>query len=480
MSDPLIAVRAIHFASTLIVVGTVLFCTLVAEPILKRLEAPFEWVRPYRKRMELLLWINLFTAIASAALWLVLLAASVVDLPWIDAITDGTAWSLLTETQFGLVWETRLLFAAALVGLFLLSPWIVDRWSSWHRLLTTLTAAFFLVPLAWAGHAGATSGSDRWVHVLADALHLLAASAWIGGLIPLLLFLTPTRPSQVADGQWLAACCQILRRFSKLGVMSVGVLLVSGIINTWFLTDRMRGLVGTDYGQLLLIKIALFLAMLCFAADNRLRLLPRLSHGDDPTDLNRDVQTLRQLRRNTVLEIALGLSVIYVVGILGMTPPAGHHESLSGAVEAGEYSAGPIKISQVWSRVVAKVVPSAGGYMTLTNTGTEADTLISGTVAIAGKVEVQRMTMTGGIMRMRRLDAGLTIKPGETVVLDPSGYHLMFLELTERPELGVPIKGTLVFEKAGEVDIEYQVEPVGTQVPGRGAKQGGMPHYERH
>ncbi len=287
---------------------------------------------------------------------------------------------------------------------------------------------------------------------------------------------------EVADGQWLVACCQILRRFSKLGVMSVGVLLVSGIINTWFLTDRMRGLVGTDYGQLLLIKIALFLAMLCFAADNRLRLLPRLSHGDDPTDFNRDVQALRQLRRNTALEIALGLSAIYIVGILGMTPPAGHshHERLLGAAVAEEYSAGSIKISQVWSRMVPKVVPSAGGYMTLTNTGTEADTLIGGTVAIAGKVEVQRMTMTDGIMRMRRLDAGLTIKPGETVVLDPSGYHLMFLELTERPELGAPIKGTLVFEKAGKVDIEYQVEPLGTQVPGRGAKQGGMPHYERH
>jgi putative copper resistance protein D len=82
----------------------------------------------------------------------------------------------------------------------------------------------------------------------------------------------------------------------------------------------MRGLVGTAYGQLVLIKIGLFLLMLSLAGDNRLRLLPRIAQAESA----RSAGALRQLRRNATVEIALGLVVIYVVGVLGLTPPAGH------------------------------------------------------------------------------------------------------------------------------------------------------------
>jgi putative copper resistance protein D len=115
-----------------------------------------------------------------------------------------------------------------------------------------------------------------------------------------------------------------LSRFSNLGVVSVLALFTSGFINAWFLTGEMRGLFGTEYGRLVQIKIALFLAMFCLATVNRIGLLPRLSHGEAQASFERDQRTLRQLRRNTLLEIALGLAVIYVVGILGLTPPAEH------------------------------------------------------------------------------------------------------------------------------------------------------------
>ena len=73
------------------------------------------------------------------------------------------------------------------------------------------------------------------------------------------------------------------------------------------------------------------------------------------------------------------------------------------------------------------------------------------------------MSMTDGVMRMRKLEKGLEIKPGQTVELKPGGYHIMFMGLREGLKQGQPIKGTLVFEKAGTVEVEYLVAPIGAQ-----------------
>ena len=155
------------------------------------------------------------------------------------------------------------------------------------------------------------------VHLFGDVLHIFAAGVWLGGLIPLaLLMIEASRSGE----QSVELCRQALCRFFNLGIVSVTVLLATGTINTWFLTDRLRGLTGTDYGRLLQIKIGLFVAMFCIAAVNRLWFLPRLSQGNSRWN----VQALTQLRRNTALEIVLGLAVIYLVGALGVTPPAGH------------------------------------------------------------------------------------------------------------------------------------------------------------
>jgi putative copper resistance protein D len=128
---------------------------------------------------------------------------------------------------------------------------------------------------------------------------------------------------RISEGR-VAVCSQVLRRFSNLGVVFLAVLLTSGIINTWFLTDVTRGLVGTDYGRLVQIKMALFIVIFCLAAVNRLRLLPRLSQVEGSAGQQQIEQTLGQVRRNTTFETALGLVAIYIVGMLGVTPPAGH------------------------------------------------------------------------------------------------------------------------------------------------------------
>ncbi len=93
---------------------------------------------------------------------------------------------------------------------------------------------------------------------------------------------------------------------------------------------------------------------------------------------------------------------------------------------AQEFKAGQIVVTQPWSRATPAGAKVAGGYMTITNKGTEPDRLIGGSLSAAGKAELHEMKMEGGVMRMRPLPNGLEIKPGQTVKLEPSGNHIMF------------------------------------------------------
>jgi copper(I)-binding protein len=132
-----------------------------------------------------------------------------------------------------------------------------------------------------------------------------------------------------------------------------------------------------------------------------------------------------------------------------------------GPVSAHEYKAGSIEIKHPWSRATPKGSEVAGGFMTLINTGTEPDRLIGGSTAAAGKFEIHESAIEGGVMKMRPLPKGIEIKPGQTVEFKPGSYHLMFVGLKEPFEKGKRVKGTLQFEKAGTVEVEYAVEAAG-------------------
>ena len=134
------------------------------------------------------------------------------------------------------------------------------------------------------------------------------------------------------------------------------------------------------------------------------------------------------------------------------------------------YKVGPLVIEAPWARATPGGAQVGGGYLKITNTGAETDRLIGGSLPIATSVEVHEMSMTDGVMRMRKLEKGLEIKPGQTVELKPGGYHIMFMGLREGLKQGQPIKGTLVFEKAGSVEVEYLVEPIGAQSGGASQK----------
>ena len=128
---------------------------------------------------------------------------------------------------------------------------------------------------------------------------------------------------------------------------------------------------------------------------------------------------------------------------------------------AHEYSVGSIRIEHPWSRVVPKGASVAAGYLEIKNTGKTSDRLVGGSSEIAGRLEVHEMTMEGGVMKMRPLEGGLEIAPSTTVKLAPSGYHLMFFDLKTPPVQGKFFRATLVFEKAGKIDLEFDVEGMG-------------------
>jgi copper(I)-binding protein len=130
-------------------------------------------------------------------------------------------------------------------------------------------------------------------------------------------------------------------------------------------------------------------------------------------------------------------------------------------VRARDFTIGPIRIEQPWTRVTPKGASVASGYLKITNTGSTSDRLTGGSFANADRLEVHEMKMEGGVMKMRQLKSGIEIKPGQTIELKPGSYHLMFLPLRRPVTQDEPIKGTLVFEKAGSVEVEYSVAPVG-------------------
>jgi periplasmic copper chaperone A len=138
------------------------------------------------------------------------------------------------------------------------------------------------------------------------------------------------------------------------------------------------------------------------------------------------------------------------------------------AQSAPSYRAGSIVIEAPWSRATPGGAKVGSGYMRLVNRGSEPDRLIGGTAAGAARVEVHESSNVGGVARMRPVEGGLLIKPGETVELKPGGLHAMLVDLARPLKEGETIKGTLVFEKAGTVAIEYRVGGIGAQSAGGG------------
>ena len=141
---------------------------------------------------------------------------------------------------------------------------------------------------------------------------------------------------------------------------------------------------------------------------------------------------------------------------------------------AADYDVGSMHIAQPWSRATPKGATTGAAYMTITNKGTTPDRVSCVSSDASAQCQIHSMTMEGGVMKMRPVEGGLEVKPGETITLLPSGFHVMLVGLKHPLEKGQTVKVTLKFDHAGTVDVEYPVAAIGAPAPGAAAGSGGM------
>jgi hypothetical protein len=189
------------------------------------------------------------------------------------------------------------------------------------------------------------------------------------------------------------------------------------------------------------------------------------------------------------IEIAPGLAIFAIVGALGrcvrLVNESGPHNDtrrchmtffrfLTAAIllaatlppaTAQEFKAGDLTIDRPWSRATPPGAKVAGGYMTIMNKGTAPDRLVGASTSAAGRVEIHEMSMKDNVMTMRPVSGGLAIEPGKSVALAPGGYHLMMMDLKAPLKKGDKLSATLEFEKAGKVEVTFDVQAVGAQSP---------------
>lgn len=285
-----IASRFLHFAAVLILFGVALF-PFYAWPATMRPEAARVLRGP-------LIGLGFLTLI-SGALWFVCAVDNMAGIT--DGLPDWDSVSyVLWQTDFGTLWLTR----SAVAVLAWIACLITRRP---HVIVMSLTAAL-LASLAGTGHT--QIGADSGLHAANDALHLLAAGAWLGGLTSLMLVLLRGTADHAATA---------LIRFSGMGYAAVAVLIVSGLANSWFLVGTVPNLFDTAYGRILIAKFLLFGLMLALAGLNRFIFVPRLSRAGGARET-----ALSHMKRSVFWEQTLGFGVIIAVAVLGTTtPPAG-------------------------------------------------------------------------------------------------------------------------------------------------------------
>jgi putative copper resistance protein D len=238
-------------------------------------------------------------AVATAVAALPIQAAMIGE-GWQDAVDPEALGGILFETSVGTAWLIQTVAAFILLGAWTVSGRPQSR-------ATAIAAALAVVSITLIGHAVMQSGWVGVLHRLNDAVHILSAGAWLGGLVPLSFILLAKEPECRRDAE-LA-----LVRFSIAGQVIVGTVLLSGIANTALILGRWPTDWSSPYQALLAAKIAAVGVMTCLALINRYIHVPRIAHDRS--------NTLQQIRVASVAEIGLGLAAVGLVSVFGILDP---------------------------------------------------------------------------------------------------------------------------------------------------------------
>jgi putative copper resistance protein D len=302
MDELIIASRAVHFAAIALLFGAPLFRLAVAPHGFELAGRAARWTEPLAAAAALLSGLGWFAGVAAE------MAGS-----WSDALTPDILAAVTQDTRFGRLWVVRLTLIVAILVIQAAAKPSRGR----DIALLGLTAATG-ASLVGVGHGMAGGGRLAPIHMVADMVHLLCAATWIGGLFFLGLAVHQTvrrqagaHPDTPSD---LESLRRVLRRFSHIGYGAVALLVGSGCINALILVPQPDKLIGTDYGRVLLVKIALALLMVAAAVVNRVLLTSPVMRSESPA-------SVRALRCSVVVEQGIGLLVLATVALLGTIHP---------------------------------------------------------------------------------------------------------------------------------------------------------------
>jgi copper resistance protein D len=239
-------------------------------------------------------------ALITAMLWLALESASMAD-DWSAAFDPGQIGAVLTDTAFGHAWALHLALAAALVAIIVFGP--RPQWT-----VTSLVSAALLASLGLVGHAAMQKGAEGVLHRANHAVHVIAAGAWIGGLVPFAMCLRAYERDDLRKD-----AVRAMAGFSFWGQLIVAAIVLTGVVNIALTSHRPPIPPTTPYRALLVAKLIIVAIMILLALFNRFFLAPRLKAS---------ANALTSLRATSAAEVALGCVVVALVSVFALLDPA--------------------------------------------------------------------------------------------------------------------------------------------------------------
>jgi len=327
-------VRGASVAALLSVFGTLLFRILIAPHAFARMEEAV--AATIRSRLLVVAQISVGAGVLATLAWTVMQAGYMADADSAMAAL-AAAPRVVATTEFGHLVALQLAVLLTVSGVI---GWR-DREGRQRAALGFATVAIVLQ--AGHSHAFSMDGGPSLL-VGCDVLHLLGAGGWLGGLLPLLLTIRDAPPRGGAVAAW---------RFSPLGKWCIGALVVSAAYQGWMLVASIPGLIGTAYGWMVLIKLALFAVLIGFACANRYSFAPALIR-DDP------VRARRVIVRSIVLQSCCALAIVAAAGLLSELSPSMHVQAWWPFAQKISFAA-VREDADFWREVVQAGLALAGG-----------------------------------------------------------------------------------------------------------------------
>lgn len=147
---------------------------------------------------------------------------------------------------------------------------------------------------------------------------------------------------------------------------------------------------------------------------------------------------------------------------------------LAAPAAAADYKIGSLDITQPWARATPKGASTGAAYMTITNSGSKTERLSCASSPAAATCGIHEMAMDNGVMKMRPVQGGVEVKPGQTVTLKPGGYHMMLEGLKAPLKTGDNLEATLTSSDGASVKVEFPIAAIGAPAPGAAGGDGGM------